>query len=65
MPRTVPSVGYGRALLRWLGMVVAGIPCYLGFLWVIWDPHKQGWHDKIASTVVVPESKHPVATWPG
>lgn len=25
----------------------------IGFLWIIWDKHHQGWHDKIASTVVV------------
>ena len=29
-----------------------GIPCYLGLLWVIWDSRKQGWHDKIAGTLV-------------
>jgi uncharacterized RDD family membrane protein YckC len=26
---------------------------YLGLLWVLWDPQKQGWHDKMAGTVVV------------
>jgi len=26
---------------------------FLGFLWVAWDKDKQGWHDKIAGTVVV------------
>ena len=25
----------------------------LGFLWVAWDPRKQGWHDKLAGTYVV------------
>jgi uncharacterized RDD family membrane protein YckC len=26
---------------------------FSGFLWVIWDKRKQGWHDKIAGTVVI------------
>lgn len=46
-------------------MIVSGIPCYLGYLWVIWEQAKQGWHDKIASTRDVPDSEHPVEKWPG
>lgn len=26
---------------------------WLGYLWIGWDPRKQGWHDKIARTVVI------------
>lgn len=26
---------------------------FLGFLWMLWDPKQQGWHDKIARTLVV------------
>jgi uncharacterized RDD family membrane protein YckC len=26
---------------------------FLGFLWMLWDPRQQGWHDKLASTIVV------------
>ena len=46
------SVGYGKAFLRWIGYLVSSI-FYLGFLWVAWDKHKQGWHDKIAGTYVI------------
>ncbi len=38
-----------RALSCFLSLVVAG----LGFLWIAFDIDKQGWHDKIAGTVVV------------
>ena len=38
-----------RALSCFLSAVVAG----LGFLWIAFDSDKQGWHDKIAGTVVV------------
>jgi uncharacterized RDD family membrane protein YckC len=30
---------------------------FLGYLWVMWDRRKQGWHDKIAKTVVIREIK--------
>ena len=44
----------GRAFLREvIGKFISAIAFYLGFLWVIWDPMKQGWHDKIAGTYVV------------
>jgi uncharacterized RDD family membrane protein YckC len=42
-----------RALLRYFGYIVSSFIIYLGFLWVIWDKDKQGWHDKIAGTYVV------------
>jgi uncharacterized RDD family membrane protein YckC len=29
------------------------LPLLLGFVWVAFDPRKQGWHDKLAHTVVV------------
>lgn len=38
-----------RALACFLSLFAAG----LGFLWMIWDPERQAWHDKIAGTVVV------------
>jgi len=38
-----------RALASFLSLFAAG----LGFLWIIWDPERQAWHDKIAGTVVV------------
>ena len=44
---------YWVALLRYVGYIVSGIAIGLGFLWIIWDDKKQGWHDKIASTKVI------------
>jgi uncharacterized RDD family membrane protein YckC len=46
-------IGLGRAFLRLLGLVIAAIPFYLGLIWAGFDSRKQGWHDKIADTVVV------------
>jgi uncharacterized RDD family membrane protein YckC len=33
--------------------VISGVALDIGFIWVAFDPRKQGWHDKIASTFVV------------
>ncbi len=41
------------AFLRYIGLIIACIPLFIGVLWVIFDGQKQGWHDKIAGTYVV------------
>jgi len=45
----------GQALLRYLAYFVSALPLGLGFLWIAFDKRKQGFHDKIAKTVVVLE----------
>jgi len=46
-------VGYGKGFLRWIGMNISSLVIGLGFLWILIDENKQGWHDKIAGTYVV------------
>lgn len=43
----------GQLIGRYLGYYVSSIPLFLGLIWVAFDPRKQGWHDKLAGTVVV------------
>jgi uncharacterized RDD family membrane protein YckC len=43
----------GQLIGRYLGYFVAIIPLGLGIIWVAIDRRKQGWHDKLAGTVVV------------
>ncbi len=38
---------------RYLGYYVSIFALGVGFLWVAFDPRKQGWHDKMAGTVVI------------
>jgi uncharacterized RDD family membrane protein YckC len=38
-----------------VGKFVSTIAILLGFLSIVWDQDHQGWHDKIASTLVVVE----------
>ena len=41
------------ALVRGLAAAFSVIVLFLGFLWMLWDPRQQGWHDKLAHTIVV------------
>lgn len=55
----VPSTG--QLVGRYLGYYVSIIPLFLGIIWVAFDPRKQGWHDKLAGTVVVrPRNRGPM-----
>jgi uncharacterized RDD family membrane protein YckC len=38
---------------RYFAYLVSIIPLCLGFVWIAFDPRKQGWHDKLAGSVVV------------
>ena len=41
------------AFIRYVGLILSCIVLFIGVIWVAFDPNKQGWHDKIASTYVV------------
>ena len=53
--RTGRRPGWLRASVRYLCYFVSLLPLGLGFLWIAWDRRKQGWHDKLAGTLVVVE----------
>lgn len=42
-----------QALGRYLGYYVSIVPLMLGIIWVAFDVRKQGWHDKLAGTLVI------------
>ena len=43
----------GQYIGRYLAYYLSIIPIGVGFIWVVFDERKQGWHDKLAGTVVV------------
>ncbi len=43
--------------IRMLGYMLATVPMGLGFVWIVFSPKAQGWHDIMAHTVVVHEKK--------
>jgi uncharacterized RDD family membrane protein YckC len=51
--RTGGKISTGQAIGRYLGYFPSMLVFGLGILWVGFDPRKQGWHDKMAGTVVI------------
>jgi uncharacterized RDD family membrane protein YckC len=47
----------GQCVGRYLAYFVSTIPLALGLIWVAFDKRKQGWHDKLAGTVVIRAKK--------
>ena len=52
-----PGIGMGRGTGRFFARILSALVCYLGFFWMLWDPQKQTWHDKLARTKVVKDLK--------
>ena len=42
-----------QAFIRFVAYLASMLPLLLGFFWVLKDPRKQSFHDKIANTVVL------------
>jgi uncharacterized RDD family membrane protein YckC len=61
--RTGGKPSTGQMIGRYFGYYVSIIGLFLGFAWVGWDARKQGWHDKLAGTVVVRRKKNLTATF--
>jgi uncharacterized RDD family membrane protein YckC len=49
-------IDYQTAVLRHIvGYPLSLLFFGLGIVWVLWDRRRQGWHDKLAKTVVIKE----------
>ena len=42
-----------QLIVRYLAYILSAIPFGLGFLWIVFDKNNQGWHDKLAKTLVI------------
>jgi uncharacterized RDD family membrane protein YckC len=58
------SIGPGRAIGRFFGLILSFFVFAIGVIWVAADGRKQGWHDKLAGTVVVRPSGGAIAAAP-
>lgn len=47
------ALGFGRAALRLAGTLLAALPLGAGFVGLMTDPERRGWHDRIAGTKVI------------
>lgn len=43
----------GQAVGRYFAYILSALPLGLGYIWIGVDKRKQGWHDKLAGTVVL------------
>lgn len=55
--RTGQPIGAGLNFVRGLAHILDSLPCYLGYLWPLWDAKRQTFADKIMSTVVIEQKK--------
>lgn len=51
--KTGATLSMGQSVGRYFAYLVSVIPLCLGFVWIAFDARKQGWHDKLAGSVVV------------
>ncbi len=47
------QMGVLSAFVRWIGLWLSFALCFIGVIWVAFDSRHQGWHDKIARTLVL------------
>jgi uncharacterized RDD family membrane protein YckC len=45
--------GWVWAFVRYIGYIISGVVLSLGFIWILVDKKRQGWHDKIAGTYAI------------
>ena len=45
-------LGWGRSIVRCVGYFLSSF-LYMGFLWVVFNRNKRGWHDYLAGSMVV------------
>ena len=53
------SLDIVRAFLRYVGLIISFAVILIGVIWVAFDARKQGWHDKIANTLVIRRAEQP------
>lgn len=60
--RTGNAASTGQLVGRYFAYYLSMLPLGLGLIWVAFDDRKQGWHDKIAGTIVIrPKNRTPKA----
>ncbi len=50
---TGKALSFGRALIRYIGYFISGIPFGAGFFWMLVDNRNRTWHDMMAKSVVI------------
>jgi uncharacterized RDD family membrane protein YckC len=59
--KTLQKPTLSQSIIRYLGYFLSVIPCLLGFIWIYYDKRGQGFHDKLAKTVVIMVKKQNIS----
>ena len=51
--KTGETPSKGQCIGRYFAYYLSTLPLFMGFFWIAFDKRKQGWHDKLAGTVVI------------
>lgn len=51
--KTLSALTLKQSIIRYVGYLPATLVIFIGILWVAFDKRKQGWHDKLARSVVI------------
>lgn len=51
--QTGKNINIFQSIIRFLGYFISSFFMGIGFVWIIFDKQNQGWHDKLAGTVVI------------
>ena len=54
---TGENIDLKQSIIRYVGYFPAMMALFIGIFWVAFDKRKQGWHDKMANTVVIRTSE--------
>ncbi|HEX7245242.1 MAG TPA: RDD family protein [Solirubrobacterales bacterium] len=54
---------FGRSLKRLIGMALAAIPFFLGFLGILFDERRRAWDDRLSGVDVVYDEERAAAPW--
>ena len=53
-------ISWGKALIRYIGLIISTLVLFIGLIWVAFDSRKRGWHDLMAGTVVIRKPDVPI-----
>lgn len=51
------ALTFADVFIRYIGYYLNSIVLLIGWIWAFFDPRRQGWHDKMARTYVVPAAE--------
>ncbi|MFS6937625.1 RDD family protein [Neisseria animaloris] len=51
--KTGEGINLMQSVIRYVGYFISAMAFLIGYIWVAFDAKNQGWHDKMAGTVVV------------